>query len=204
MYNICMQKKLGKITTNNNLKTSNAPPGQFITEKFPVFSVFPTPSINLDTWKLTINADSNLIREYKWNEIIKLTEDNIEEDFHCVTQWSRLDTKWEGFLVNNLFKNFEIDSDLKYVNIICYDGYTTNILRTDLLSPKTILATKFEGKELEPNHGWPLRLVIPHLYGWKSAKWIKEIQFTSNPMPGFWEVRGYHMNGDPWKQERFS
>ncbi len=204
MYNICMQKKLGKITTNNNLKTSVAPPGQFVTEKFPVFSVFPTPSINLDTWKLTINADSNLIREYKWNEIIKLTEDNIEEDFHCVTQWSRLDTKWEGFLVNNLFKNFEIDSDLKYVNIICYDGYTTNILRTDLLSPKTILATKFEGKELEPNHGWPLRLVIPHLYGWKSAKWIKEIQFTSNPMPGFWEVRGYHMNGDPWKQERFS
>tara|TARA_B100001167_G_C16769111_1_gene306003 strand:+ start:741 stop:1340 length:600 start_codon:yes stop_codon:yes gene_type:complete len=199
-----MQKKLGKITTNNNLKTSDAPPGQFVTEKFPVFSVFPTPSINLDTWKLTINADSNLIREYKWNEIIKLTEDNIEEDFHCVTQWSRLDTKWEGFLVNNLFKNFEIDSDLKYVNIICYDGYTTNILRTDLLSPKTILATKFEGKELEPNHGWPLRLVIPHLYGWKSAKWIKEIQFTSNPMPGFWEVRGYHMNGDPWKQERFS
>ncbi len=204
MYNICMQKKLGKITTNNNLKTSDAPPGQFVTEKFPVFSVFPTPSINLDTWKLTINADSNLIREYKWNEIIKLTEDNIEEDFHCVTQWSRLDTKWEGFLVNNLFKNFEIDSDLKYVNIICYDGYTTNILRTDLLSPQTILATKFEGKELEPNHGWPLRLVIPHLYGWKSAKWIKEIQFTSNPMPGFWEVRGYHMNGDPWKQERFS
>ena len=204
MYNICMQKKLGKITTNNNLKTSDAPPGQFVTEKFPVFSVFPTPSINLDTWKLTINADSNLIREYKWNEIIKLTEDNIEEDFHCVTQWSKLDTKWEGFLVNNLFKNFEIDSDLKYVNIICYDGYTTNILRTDLLSPKTILATKFEGKELEPNHGWPLRLVIPHLYGWKSAKWIKEIQFTSNPMPGFWEVRGYHMNGDPWKQERFS
>ena len=199
-----MQKKLGKITTNNNLKTSDAPPGQFVTEKFPVFSVFPTPSINLDTWKLTINADSNLIREYKWNEIIKLTEDNIEEDFHCVTQWSRLDTKWEGFLVNNLFKNFEIDSDLKYVNIICYDGYTTNVLRTDLLSPKTILATKFEGKELEPNHGWPLRLVIPHLYGWKSAKWIKEIQFTSNPMPGFWEVRGYHMNGDPWKQERFS
>ena len=199
-----MQKKLGKITTNNNLKTSDAPPGQFVTEKFPVFSVFPTPSINLDTWKLTINADSNLIREYKWNEIIKLTEDNIEEDFHCVTQWSRLDTKWEGFLVNNLFKNFEIDSDLKYVNIICYDGYTTNILRTDLLSPKTILATKFEGKELEPNHGWPLRLVIPHLYGWKSAKWIKEIQFTSNPIPGFWEVRGYHMNGDPWKQERFS
>ena len=204
MYNICMQKKLGKITTNNNLKTSDAPPGQFVTEKFPVFSVFPTPSINLDTWKLTINADSNLIREYKWNEIIKLTEDNIEEDFHCVTQWSRLDTKWEGFLVNNLFKNFEIDSDLKYVNIICYDGYTTNILRTDILSPQTILATKFEGKELEPNHGWPLRLVIPHLYGWKSAKWIKEIQFTSNPMPGFWEVRGYHMNGDPWKQERFS
>ena len=199
-----MQKKLGKITTNNNLKTSDAPPGQFVTEKFPVFSVFPTPSINLDTWKLTINADSNLIREYKWNEIIKLTEDNIEEDFHCVTQWSRLDTKWEGFLVNNLFKNFEIDSDLKYVNIICYDGYTTNILRTDLLSPQTILATKFEGKELEPNHGWPLRLVIPHLYGWKSAKWIKEIQFTSNPIPGFWEVRGYHMNGDPWKQERFS
>ena len=199
-----MQKKLGKITTNNNLKTSDAPPGQFVTEKFPVFSVFPTPSINLDTWKLTINADSNLIREYKWNEIIKLTEDNIEEDFHCVTQWSRLDTKWEGFLVNNLFKNFEIDSDLKYVYIVCYDGYSTNILRTDLLSPKTILATKFEGKELEPNHGWPLRLVIPHLYGWKSAKWIKEIQFTSNPMPGFWEVRGYHMNGDPWKQERFS
>ena len=204
MYNIYMQKKIGKITTNNNLKTTDAPPGQFVTEKFPVFSVFPTPSINLDTWKLTINADSNLIREYKWNEIIKLTEDNIEEDFHCVTQWSRLDTKWEGFLVNNLFKNFEIDSDLKYVNIICYDGYTTNILRTDLLSPQTILATKFEGKELEQNHGWPLRLVIPHLYGWKSAKWIKEIQFTSNPMPGFWEVRGYHMNGDPWKQERFS
>ena len=204
MYNICMQKKLGKITTNNNLKTSDAPPGQFVTEKFPVFSVFPTPSINLDTWKLTINADSNLIREYKWNEIIKLTEDNIEEDFHCVTQWSRLDTKWEGLLVKNLFKNLDTNSDLKYVNITCYDGYTTNILKTDLLSPKTILATKFEGEELEPSHGWPLRLVIPHLYGWKSAKWIKEIQFTSNPMPGFWEVRGYHMNGDPWKQERFS
>jgi len=204
MYNIYMQKKLGKITTNNNLKTSDAPPGQFVTEKFPVFSVFPTPSINLDTWKLTITADSNPIREYKWDEIIKLSKDNIEEDFHCVTQWSRLDTKWEGLLVKNLFNNLETNSDLKYVNITCYDGYTTNILKTDLLSPKTILATKFEGKELEPTHGWPLRLVIPHLYGWKSAKWIKEIQFTSSPMPGFWEVRGYHMNGDPWKQERFS
>ena len=204
MYNINMQKKIGKITTNNNLKTTDNPPGQFVTEKFPIFSAFPTPDINLDTWELKFTANSNLITEYKWNEIIKLAEDNIEEDFHCVTQWSRLDTKWTGCIVKNLLKNFEIGLDLKYVNIICYDGYTTNILRTDLFSAKTILATKYEGKELESNHGWPLRLVIPHLYGWKSAKWVKEIQFTSNPIPGFWEIRGYHMNGDPWKQERFS
>lgn len=199
-----MQKKLGKLTTNNNLKTTNAPPGQFVTEKFPIFSAFPTPDIDLDIWKIKFTAHSNLITEYKWIEIIKLSEDNIEEDFHCVTQWSRLDTKWTGYIVKNLLKNFKIDTNLKYVNIVCYDGYTTNILRTDLLSPKTILATKFEGKELEPTHGWPLRLVIPHLYGWKSAKWVKEIQFTSSPIQGFWEIRGYHMNGDPWKQERFS
>ena len=200
-----MQKKLGKITTNKNLENqSSAPPGQFVTDKFPVFSAFPSPKINLDKWTFDIKANNISILSYNWEEIKQINTSEIMEDFHCVTQWSRLQTKWKGYLVSEILSELTIDSKLLYVSITCYDGYTTNLLKSDLMNEKSMLATEYEGKELEESHGYPLRLVIPHLYGWKSAKWIKEINFTENPVPGFWEVRGYHMNGDPWKQERFS
>ena len=200
-----MQKKLGKITTNKNLENqSSAPPGQFVTEEFPVFSAFPSPNIDLDKWTFDIKSNGKSISSFSWKEIQEKNISEITEDFHCVTQWSRLQTKWKGYLISEILKEFTIDSKLKYVSISCYDGYTTNLLKSDLMNEKSILATEYEGEKLEQSHGYPLRLVIPHLYGWKSAKWIKEINFTENPIPGFWEVRGYHMNGDPWKQERFS
>jgi DMSO/TMAO reductase YedYZ molybdopterin-dependent catalytic subunit len=200
-----MQKKIGKITTNKNLESQNdAPPGQFITEKFPVFSAFPSPKIDVAQWELSINQDNELICSFNWEEINSMKTSIIKEDFHCVTQWSRLQTTWKGYLTSEIFRNIKINSELNYVTISCYDGYTTNILKSDLMSEKTILAKEYENENLKEEHGFPLRLVVPHLYGWKSAKWIKEIQFTHHATPGFWEVRGYHMNGDPWKQERFS
>ena len=200
-----MQKKLGKITTNKKLDNqTNAPPGQFVTEKFPVFSSFPTPKIDLNTWKLDIKENGVHIVSYDWNELKTINISEITEDFHCVTQWSRLQTTWKGYLTSDILEEIKINSNFKFASIYCYDGYSTNLLKTDLMNPKSILAMEFENDTLKEEHGFPLRLVVPHLYGWKSAKWIKEINFTQDPIPGFWEVRGYHMNGDPWKQERFS
>ncbi len=125
-------------------------------------------------------------------------------DIHCVTSWSRLDNEFEGVAFSELLKHFSPLPSARHVMVHCYGGYTTNVSLQDLMADNVLLAYKHDGKELSPAHGWPLRLVIPHLYFWKSAKWVRGLQFIEKEQPGFWEMYGYHIRGDPWKEERYS
>ena len=125
-------------------------------------------------------------------------------DFHCVTTWSRFDNRWEGLAVRELMKRVVLRPEAKYVIVQCDGGYTTNLTLAEFLDDGVMLAYRHDGRELEPDHGFPLRLVVPKLYGWKSAKWVREIEFSAADRRGFWEVRGYHNRGDPWREERYS
>ena len=179
------------------------PPGQFVTNKSPVLTYGPTPKIDLDSWRLRIFGEVENEIELTWDQFTSLPWSHTESDFHCVTQWSALDNSWEGVLVKDVLNMAMPKLTVLYVMAHCYGGYTTNLPFGALLKENTILAHKRDGKELEREHGWPLRLVVPNLYGWKSAKWIKGLELTEKDRPGFWEMRGYNNNADPWKEERF-
>lgn len=179
------------------------PPGQFVTQKFPVLSYGPTPTIELSNWELKITGLVPNEISFNWEQFLELPWTSLRSDFHCVTQWSRLDNVWEGVLFDDICNIAKPDSRAKYVIAHSYGGYTTNVAIDTLKIGKAIIANKIDGEELSPDHGWPARLVVHNRYGWKSAKWLSHIEFVSDDRPGFWEVRGYHNNGDPWKEERF-
>ena len=179
------------------------PPGQFLTRKFPVLSYGPTPKIDLDDWRLRLFGLVEEELELNWEQFKALAWSAVEADFHCVTQWSALDNVWEGPLFSDLARLVKPKPEAKFVMAHCYGGYTTNMPLEAMLEGNAILAHKHDGQELTPDHGWPLRLVLPTRYGWKSAKWLDGIEFMAEDTPGFWEVRGYNNNGDPWKEERF-
>ena len=179
------------------------PPGQIATNKFPTMTFGSIPQINLDVWELKIFG---LIQEeiiLKWSDLQKLPKYKLLSDFHCVTQWSKMNNEWEGILVSTLFESFNKKDLSDNIMVHCYGGYTTNVQYSTLIRHKGILAYKHNQQPLKPEHGGPLRLVLPERYAWKSAKWINGVEFTQNNNPGFWESRGYHMEGDPWKQQRF-
>ncbi|MFN3973989.1 MAG: sulfite oxidase-like oxidoreductase [Dehalococcoidia bacterium] len=179
------------------------PPGQFVTTKFPVLTYGPTPRIDLAKWRFRLFGLVEQERELAWQEFQALPRIAITADFHCVTQWSRLENAWEGVSARTLVELARPKGDARYVMVHCYGGYTTNLLLEDLLAETTLLADRHDGKPLAAEHGGPLRLVVPHLYGWKSAKWVNGLEFMDTEKPGFWELRGYHMRGDPWQEERF-
>ncbi|MBK50235.1 MAG: sulfite oxidase-like oxidoreductase [SAR202 cluster bacterium] len=179
------------------------PPGQITTDKFPIMTFGSIPDINLDTWELQIYGLIQKPITITWQELQKLPKYNLLSDFHCVTQWSRINDEWEGVLVSTLIKSLNITALSDNIMIHCYGGYTTNVQYSTLIQHKGILAYSHNQEPLKPEHGGPLRLVLPERYAWKSAKWVKGLQFTRNNNPGFWESRGYHMEGDPWKQQRF-
>jgi len=180
------------------------PPGQYLVTGFPVLSYGPTPRFNPAKWDFRVMGLVEEPLRFTWEEFCKLPLTSQVSDFHCVTTWSRYDNRWEGVKVLDLMKQVKLKPDAKHVFIRCDGGYTTNLPIEEFLGDDVMLAYRHDGKDLHPDHGWPLRLVVPKLYGWKSAKWVRSIEFSINDRRGFWEVRGYHNHGDPWTQERYS
>jgi DMSO/TMAO reductase YedYZ molybdopterin-dependent catalytic subunit len=180
------------------------PPGQRLTTAFPVLTYGGTPKIDLSTWKFHVWGLVEEELSFTWEEFNSLPQSTIVTDIHCVTTWSRFDNEWKGVLFKDLMAKIRVKPEGKFVMEHSYGGYTTNLPLAELLDDDVILAHTHDGKPLPPEHGGPLRLVVPKLYFWKSAKWLGGIQFLDKDRPGFWEMYGYHMHGDPWKEERYS
>lgn len=177
------------------------PPGQYLTEDFPVLSAGPTPHVPLDRWEFTIDTETDQVHRWTWQEFTALPYETPTVDIHCVTTWSKLDTSWQGVSLDVLFEN--VDSAAEFALIHSYGGYTTNLPVEDLLDGKAWIAYRYDGEELVPQHGGPARLLVPHLYFWKSAKWVRGIRLMDQDWPGFWETAGYHNYGDPWREQRY-
>ncbi len=180
------------------------PPGQFITEDFPVLSAGPTPRIALENWRFTLKTGPRPVKQWSWREFISLPTTAVTRDIHCVTKWSKFDTAWEGVSVDDVLADAGIEPPTPYVLAHSVDGYTTNVPTKDLVGGRALVALAYDGKPIPAEHGGPARLLVPHLYFWKSAKWLNGLQFTARDEAGFWELRGYHMYGDPWQEQRYS
>lgn len=178
------------------------PPGQFLSSKFPVLTHGSSPEIDLKTWKIRVFGLVEREVELDWAQFTGLAWAGLTADFHCVTQWSSLDNAWEGVLFSTLVSPARPRPEARFVMAHCYGGYSTN-LPLDVAMAEGILAHKQNGQEMGKDHGWPLRLIVPSRYAWKSAKWINGIELLAEDTPGFWEQRGYNNNADPWKEERF-
>jgi DMSO/TMAO reductase YedYZ molybdopterin-dependent catalytic subunit len=181
---------------------SRMPPGQYLVRDFPVLSAGPTPHTPLSEWSLAIGGEVDQPRRWTWDEFRKLPRETITKDIHCVTKWSKLDTVWEGVSIDTLLEGVETAAE--YVMAISDGGYTTNIPLADLSEGKAWIADTFDGTPLEPEHGGPARLLVPHLYFWKSAKWVRSLRLMAEDESGFWETYGYHNYGDPWLEQRYS
>jgi DMSO/TMAO reductase YedYZ molybdopterin-dependent catalytic subunit len=175
------------------------PPGQHLEKGFPVLSAGPDP--NIRAWELQV-ASENGQRSWSWDDFLALPQEDVTTDIHCVTSWSKLGTRWRGVSVDTLFDG--LATEHRFAMARSYGGYTTNLPLDDLLGGKAWIVHDFEGAPLRSEHGGPARLFVPHLYFWKSAKWIQGIQTMAADRPGFWENYGYHNHGDPWKEERYA
>ncbi|WP_028034156.1 sulfite oxidase-like oxidoreductase [Chelativorans sp. J32] len=180
------------------------PPGQHLVEDFPVLSAGPTPRIYPEKWSFTLKIGPKPVKMWSWAEFNALPQTKATRDIHCVTAWSKLNTSWEGVLIDDLLAEAGVEAPTPYLLAHSYDGYSTNVPLADLTGGRAMIALRYEGKPLEPDHGGPARLLVPHLYFWKSAKWINGLQFTERDEPGFWELRGYHIYGDPWREQRYT
>jgi DMSO/TMAO reductase YedYZ molybdopterin-dependent catalytic subunit len=178
------------------------PPGQYLTSDFPVLSAGPTPHVALDKWEFKVDDGTDVLRRWDWKSFRELPTENIRVDLHCVTRWSKLGTFWEGVSLDVLLAGVKTDS--AYAMMRSYGDYTTNIPLKDLMNKQAWVAFKFDGSDLAPEHGGPARLLVPHLYLWKSAKWVRGMTLMPRDRPGFWESLGYHMYGDPWQEQRYS
>lgn len=179
------------------------PPGQNLAKGFPVLTYGETPEIRWADWRLTL---SGLVqpKTFTWDDLMALPQSDFTTDFHCVTTWSKLDVSWTGVKITDLMATVELDPQAVHVMLHCYGGYTTNLDLADFLRPENFLAHTLNGEPLPAERGGPVRVVVPHLYAWKSAKWISGLEFLAQPEPGFWERHGYHMRGNPWATERYS
>lgn len=179
------------------------PPGQYLTEKFPVLTHGYTPKVNVDRWKMKLFGAVKNEVEWTYDAFMALPQVKITTDFHCVTRWSRLNNVWKGVAVSEVMKHVELTPDVRFVMVHAYGQYETNLPLNDLLDDDVLFAHAWNGEPLTPEHGGPIRLVVPRLYAWKSAKWVNRLEFMTHDRPGFWEAAGYHDRGDPWKEERF-
>ena len=184
-------------------RTSEAdlPPGQYLTEDFPVLSAGPTPRIVRDDWTFTVRTETGAAHRWTWPELAAMSAERPTVDLHCVTKWSKLHTGWTGVSLDPLLADVETAAD--YAMVDSYGGYTTNLPLEDLLDGQAWLVYEFEGEDLAPEHGGPVRLLVPHLYLWKSAKWVRGISLLPEEELGFWESVGYHSYGDPWREQRY-
>ena len=196
----------GKFLTGHVARpeTERLPPGQHLVRDWPVLDLGQQPDVPLERWKLTIGGLVDHPVTLDWKAFMALPQTGLRTDIHCVTTWSRYDNDWQGVATHDLLDLVQPTEDAAYLMLHGYDGYSTNVPLADFAAPGAILAHGWQGKPLARDHGGPMRLVIPHLYFWKSAKWLKGIDFLAADRPGFWEVNGYHMRGDPWAEERYS
>ena len=184
--------------------SDRVPPGQHVTTDFPVLSAGPTPQTKLEDWSLAIQLGTELAGKWTWKEFEALPQTTVSRDIHCVTKWSKLDTTWQGVTVDDLLKASGMSSaPAPYVMAYCDGGYTTNLPIADLVDGRGMIATRYEGQPMAPVHGGPARLLVPHLYFWKSAKWVRRLRFMDHDERGFWEALGYHNYGDPWREQRY-
>ena len=177
------------------------PPGQYVTHEFPVLSAGPTPHTPLEAWSFTISGAVDEPVSWTWDELQALPSETVTVDIHCVTKWSKLDTVWTGVAVDTLLDG--VDTTAGYVSAFSDGGYTTNMPLDDVTGGKAWVAFGYDGEPLEAEHGGPARLLVPHLYLWKSAKWVRGLELLAEDEPGFWEGYGYHNYGDPWKEQRY-
>ena len=177
------------------------PPGQYEVHDFPVLSAGPTPHTPLSEWTFTVTGEIDTDRRWTWEEFRALPSEDVTVDIHCVTKWSKLDTAWRGVSVDTLLDG--IKTSAKHVVQYCDGGYTTNVPFEDVTGGKAWVAFGYGGEPLEPEHGGPARLLVPHLYFWKSAKWVRGLELRDDDEPGFWESYGYHNYGDPWREQRY-
>ena len=181
------------------------PPGQFVTQEFPVLTAGPTQRTPLESWSMALQSGGKLLAQWDWTQFGALPQTEYTRDIHCVTKWTKLDTRWRGVAVDDLLKAAGLGSPPHpYVMAHCDGGYTTNLPVADLIGGKALVATHFDGQPLPAVHGGPARLLVPHLYFWKSAKWLRRLVFMETNTPGFWEAHGYHIYGDPWSEQRYT
>ena len=184
-------------------QSDRVPPGQYLAKGFPVLSYGETPQVSKDNWVLKVWG---LVepKTFDWSDLMSLPQHDFTADFHCVTRWSKLDVTWTGIKMTDFLDALNIDSKATHVLQHCYGGYTTNLSLEDFARPENFLAHTLEGEPIPPDHGGLLRSVVPHLYAWKSAKWINGIEFLDRDEEGFWERNGYHMRGEPWAEQRYA
>jgi DMSO/TMAO reductase YedYZ molybdopterin-dependent catalytic subunit len=180
---------------------ARVPPGQYVTGDFPVLSAGPTPHTSLSDWDFTIRGMVKEPITWTWTEFLALPSDTITVDIHCVTKWSKLDTAWKGVSLDTLLDG--VETKAAYALAFCDGGYTTNLPLEDLTGGRAWIAYEYGGEPLDAEHGGPARLLVPHLYFWKSAKWVRGVELREYDEPGFWEYYGYHNYGDPWKEQRY-
>jgi DMSO/TMAO reductase YedYZ molybdopterin-dependent catalytic subunit len=180
------------------------PPGQHLTTDFPVLSAGPTPEADLATWNFALQYGDRVLAEWSWAEFEALPQTTVKVDIHCVTTWSKLDTSWQGVTIDTLLDAAGVsEAPAPFAMVHCDGDYTANLSVEDLIEGKAMVATRYDGQPLAPEHGGPARLLVPHLYFWKSAKWARRLQFMDENEPGFWESLGYHIYGDPWREQRY-
>jgi DMSO/TMAO reductase YedYZ molybdopterin-dependent catalytic subunit len=180
---------------------SRVPPGQYTVDDFPVLSAGPTPRTPLAEWTFTIDGAVDEAVSWTWDELLALPRETFTVDIHCVTKWSKLDTGWTGVSVDTLLEG--VASEAEYLTAWCDGDYTTNLALDDVTGGQAWVVHTFAGEPLDAEHGGPARLLVPHLYFWKSAKWVRGLTLTPQDEPGFWEAAGYHNRGDPWKEQRY-
>ena len=177
------------------------PPGQYLTPDFPVLSAGPTPHTPLSDWTLTIDGAVDVAVQWTWDELLALPQETFTVDIHCVTKWSKLDTTWTGVSVDTLLE--PVTTEAEFLTAWSDGDYTTNLALEDVTDGRAWVVHTFGGEPLEAEHGGPARLLVPHLYFWKSAKWLRGLALTIQDEPGFWEGFGYHNHGDPWREQRY-
>jgi len=181
--------------------SADLPPGQYLTTDFPVLTAGPTQRVATDSWELTATTETGQVHRWDWAALMALPADTPTVDLHCVTRWSKLATDWKGVSLDALLEDIETTAD--FALITSYGGYTTNVPLEDLTDGKAWVAYQFDGEDLPAEHGGPARLLVPHLYLWTSAKWVRDITLSHDDEPGFWETAGYHNYGDPWREQRY-
>ncbi len=198
------QKNIKRIASTDTTRRDRVPPGQKVIDRFPVLTHGEVPSVNLKQWNFRLFGlvEKEIVHTHE--QFMSLPKVQVFADFHCVTRWTHLGNLWEGVAWSEILSLVKPSPAAEYLMLHSEGGYTANVPLADMNRGDVLFAYKLDGKDITPDHGWPLRAVVPGLYAWKSAKWVRGVEFMDKNRPGFWEMNGYHIHGDPWKEERYS